>query len=29
VPRSTGSIKIGDPVSVIEQRPEGWPVRLR
>jgi uncharacterized protein YcbX len=29
VPRSCGSIKIGDPVSVIEQRPEGWPVRLR
>lgn len=29
VPRSTGSLKIGDPVSVIEERPEGWPVRLR
>jgi uncharacterized protein YcbX len=29
VPRGTGSLKIGDPVSVVAERPEGWPVRLR
>jgi uncharacterized protein YcbX len=29
VPRNTGSLKIGDPVSVIAERPEGWPVRQR
>jgi uncharacterized protein len=29
VPRSTGSLKIGDPVAVVEERPEGWPIRLR
>jgi uncharacterized protein YcbX len=29
VPRSTGPLKIGDLVSVVETRPEGWPVRLR
>jgi uncharacterized protein len=29
VARNTGSLKIGDPVSVIAERPEGWPVRLR
>ena len=29
VARNTGSLKIGDPVSVIVERPEGWPVRLR
>lgn len=29
VPRGIGSVKVGDPVSVIARRPEGWPVRLR
>jgi len=29
VPRGTGPLKIGDPVSVIAERPEGWPVRRR
>lgn len=29
VPRGTGPLKIGNPVSVVEHRPGGWPVRLR
>lgn len=29
VPRGKGSIKVGDPASVVERRPEGWPVKLR
>jgi uncharacterized protein len=29
VARNSGSLKIGDPVSVIAKRAEGWPVRLR
>lgn len=29
VPRSTGRIAIGDPVSVVAERPEGWPIRRR
>ena len=29
VPRGTGPLKVGDPVSVIAERPEGWPVRQR
>lgn len=29
VPRDTGPLKVGDPVSVIAERPEGWPVRQR
>jgi uncharacterized protein len=29
VPRGTGELTVGDPVAVVEERPEGWPVRLR
>lgn len=29
VPRGTGPVRIGDPVSVLAERPEGWPIRLR
>lgn len=29
VPRGTGSLKVGDPVCVLADRPEGWPVRVR
>lgn len=29
VPRGVGALRIGDPVSVVADRPEGWPVRLR
>jgi uncharacterized protein YcbX len=29
VPRGTGTVKIGDSVLVVDERPEGWPVRLR
>ena len=29
VARNPGSLKIGDPVSVIAERSEGWPIRLR
>lgn len=29
VPRGTGSVRIGDTASVIERRPEGWPIRQR
>ncbi|WP_112607371.1 MOSC domain-containing protein [Rhizobium sp. WW22] len=29
VPRSEGSVKIGDAVTVIEERPEGWALKRR
>lgn len=29
VPRSSGTVKVGDAVAVVSERPEGWPVRLR
>ncbi|WFU09978.1 MOSC domain-containing protein [Rhizobium sp. CB3090] len=29
VPRSEGSVKIGDAVTVIEKRPEGWALKRR
>ena len=29
VPRGTGTLKVGDPVTVVADRPEGWPIRLR
>jgi len=29
VPRSSGSLKVGDAVTVTTERPEGWPIRLR
>jgi uncharacterized protein len=29
VARNTGSLKIGDPVSVMERRAEGWPIKVR
>jgi hypothetical protein len=29
VPRSEGRVAVGDTVSVIADRPEGWPIRLR
>lgn len=29
VPRGTGSVKVGDAVSVLADRPEGWPIRMR
>lgn len=29
VPRDTGTIRIGDSVTVVGERPEGWPVRVR
>ncbi|CAN7512083.1 MOSC domain-containing protein [Rhizobium sp. LjRoot254] len=29
VARNSGTLKIGDPVSVIAERPDGWPVRQR
>ncbi|MBB4228246.1 MOSC domain-containing protein [Rhizobium mongolense] len=29
VPRSTGRIAIGDAVTIIEERPEGWAFKLR
>lgn len=29
VPRSSGTVTVGDAVSVVAERPEGWPVRLR
>ncbi len=28
VPRGAGTVKIGDAVTVVAERPEGWPVRL-
>ncbi|NNH33944.1 MOSC domain-containing protein, partial [Rhizobium sp. SEMIA 4085] len=29
VPRGTGRIAIGDAVTIIEERPEGWPFKMR
>ena len=29
VPRGTGRIGVGDAVSVVETRPEGWPIKRR
>jgi uncharacterized protein YcbX len=29
VPRSEGRVAVGDKVTVIADRPEGWPIRLR
>lgn len=29
VPRGTGTLKVGDPVRIVEERAEGWPIRLR
>jgi hypothetical protein len=29
VPRGSGRIAVGDPVSVVAERPEGWPIRRR
>ena len=29
VPRSEGSVKIGDAVTVLEERPEGWALKRR
>jgi uncharacterized protein YcbX len=29
VPRDDGEIRIGDAVTVIEHRPEGWPLKVR
>lgn len=28
-PRGTGIVSVGDPVAVLEARPEGWPVKRR
>ena len=28
-PRGTGTIAIGDTVTVIEERPEGWAFKVR
>ncbi|MGV3551441.1 MOSC domain-containing protein [Rhizobium sp.] len=29
VPRSAGPVRIGDAVTVVADRPEGWPIRVR
>ncbi|MBX9454902.1 MAG: MOSC domain-containing protein [Rhizobium sp.] len=29
VPRGSGTVRVGDGVSVVAERPDGWPVRLR
>jgi len=29
VPRGEGSVKIGDMVTVLEERPEGWALKRR
>jgi uncharacterized protein len=29
VPRSAGAVKVGDLVTVVADRPAGWPIRLR
>jgi uncharacterized protein YcbX len=29
VPRGTGRIAIGDAVTIIEERPEGWAFKVR
>lgn len=29
VARNTGEVAVGDTVSVVAERPEGWPIRLR
>jgi uncharacterized protein YcbX len=29
VPRGTGTVKLGDPVAIVAQRLEGWPIRPR
>ncbi|MBL0370572.1 MOSC domain-containing protein [Rhizobium sp. KVB221] len=29
VPRTIGALQVGDSVSVLEQRPEGWPLKQR
>lgn len=28
-PRGTGIVSVGDPVAVVEERPEGWPLKHR
>jgi uncharacterized protein len=29
VPRGTGTIRVGDAVKIVAERPEGWPVRVQ
>ena len=28
-PRGTGRVAIGDAVTIVEARPEGWPFKVR